>query len=221
MAFFRTDSRAPVTAGIPRWPLILLAALPACLMVAPQASWDLPVAHTLPDGTRVTRDARSHLHGWPLDWLYWSRPSWTSTRGSATAPADDTQIDAFTVQESVDWPNFRLTCGLDRSLFALATRQVRAQLEAHPRVSVVAISWASLGADAFAGSLLPCVALYLCACYDRRRFRSRQDEGRCVACGYNLRGNISGRCPECGRPIDRRTEGERAPERIRRAVGVG
>lgn len=25
--------------------------------------------------------------------------------------------------------------------------------------------------------------------------------GRCIECGYNLTGNVSGRCPECGRVI--------------------
>ena len=26
-------------------------------------------------------------------------------------------------------------------------------------------------------------------------------EGHCVSCGYDLRGNVSGRCPECGTPV--------------------
>ena len=32
-----------------------------------------------------------------------------------------------------------------------------------------------------------------------RRWRRRQ-RGECVACGYNLTGNVSGVCPECGTP---------------------
>jgi hypothetical protein len=28
------------------------------------------------------------------------------------------------------------------------------------------------------------------------------DPGLCSGCGYNLTGNVSGYCPECGRPID-------------------
>lgn len=33
--------------------------------------------------------------------------------------------------------------------------------------------------------------------------RSRQTvPGMCRGCGYNLHGNVSGRCPECGREID-------------------
>ena len=25
--------------------------------------------------------------------------------------------------------------------------------------------------------------------------------GHCLTCGYNLTGNVSGRCPECGEPV--------------------
>lgn len=30
--------------------------------------------------------------------------------------------------------------------------------------------------------------------------RPRAAEGACTACGYDLTGNVTGRCPECGRP---------------------
>jgi len=30
--------------------------------------------------------------------------------------------------------------------------------------------------------------------------RCRIPPGHCAGCGYNLTGNVSGRCPECGRP---------------------
>ncbi len=30
----------------------------------------------------------------------------------------------------------------------------------------------------------------------------RHAAGACRNCGYNLTGNVSGRCPECGRSID-------------------
>ena len=35
----------------------------------------------------------------------------------------------------------------------------------------------------------------------RRRRRSRQLQGLCIACGYSLTGNTSGVCPECGRAV--------------------
>jgi hypothetical protein len=33
-----------------------------------------------------------------------------------------------------------------------------------------------------------------------RRYRRRR-MGRCRKCGYDLTGNVSGRCPECGTPV--------------------
>jgi hypothetical protein len=40
---------------------------------------------------------------------------------------------------------------------------------------------------------------------DRRRF----PPGHCQNCGYNLTGNVSGRCPECGTPIEAGHTGSR------------
>jgi len=38
--------------------------------------------------------------------------------------------------------------------------------------------------------------------YRYRRRRSSRLHGHCVKCGYDLAGNLSGRCPECGTPTD-------------------
>ena len=46
---------------------------------------------------------------------------------------------------------------------------------------------------------------YLPARYLHYKLHPRRvDANVCPACGYNLTGNISGRCPECGRPIERK-----------------
>lgn len=34
------------------------------------------------------------------------------------------------------------------------------------------------------------------------RLRRRRRQGLCLACGYNLTGNVSGICPECGRRVE-------------------
>ena len=37
---------------------------------------------------------------------------------------------------------------------------------------------------------------------ERRRVqRFREEQGLCLDCGYNLTGNVSAICPECGQPI--------------------
>jgi hypothetical protein len=40
----------------------------------------------------------------------------------------------------------------------------------------------------------------------RRRRRARRRAGRCGTCGYDLTGNVSGRCPECGEVIPEKPE---------------
>ena len=41
--------------------------------------------------------------------------------------------------------------------------------------------------------------------WSRRRFKSRCAGGLCVHCGYNLTGNTSGVCPECGEALPMQT----------------
>lgn len=59
---------------------------------------------------------------------------------------------------------------------------------------------------------IPCYALVLVAgtlpaCWimsnarSRRRLALRREQGLCLHCGYDLTGNVSGICPECGQPI--------------------
>lgn len=50
-------------------------------------------------------------------------------------------------------------------------------------------------------SVLPVLLRVGVAVRGRRRARRRAAAGRCVSCGYDLRGLSSGRCPECGRSV--------------------
>lgn len=36
--------------------------------------------------------------------------------------------------------------------------------------------------------------------------RREMPPGHCASCGYNLTGNVSGRCPECGQPTTQQGE---------------
>ncbi len=42
-------------------------------------------------------------------------------------------------------------------------------------------------------------------------YKHRHKKGHCPVCNYNLTGNVSRRCPECGTPIAAGTEGAAAP----------
>jgi hypothetical protein len=40
--------------------------------------------------------------------------------------------------------------------------------------------------------------IWLRLSYHRRRLHLRRERGQCAKCGYDLQGNVSGICPECG-----------------------
>jgi hypothetical protein len=52
-------------------------------------------------------------------------------------------------------------------------------------------------------AVLPCQAIARKAVFQPLRLLplAIKEAGYCVSCGYNLTGNVSGRCPECGEPI--------------------
>ena len=52
----------------------------------------------------------------------------------------------------------------------------------------------------------------LLACVGFLRWLSRSSSpGRCRKCGYNLTGNVSGTCPECGTAVDVSQHGAKPP----------
>jgi hypothetical protein len=67
-------------------------------------------------------------------------------------------------------------------------------------------SWAEEEKVAAAAEIMLVVALVTAALLlawgmyvaTRTRRRPRRPRATCLACGYNLTGNVSGRCPECG-----------------------
>jgi len=74
--------------------------------------------------------------------------------------------------------------GLTLDYFKVRSWQVGQQegvfLPSWPAVAVVLVVWAALV---------------------RRHWRAPTAPGACATCGYNLTGNVSGRCPECGTPV--------------------
>jgi predicted amidophosphoribosyltransferase len=48
------------------------------------------------------------------------------------------------------------------------------------------------------------LAVYPGVCFIRGpcRRRHRRRKGLCIHCGYNLTGNVSGVCPECGERVE-------------------
>ena len=63
-------------------------------------------------------------------------------------------------------------------------------------------TWA-IGVPFWALVFLPTLLLAASAMISGRTFRRhrRLSRGLCLTCGYNLTGNTSGVCPECGTPM--------------------
>ena len=53
---------------------------------------------------------------------------------------------------------------------------------------------------------IPFVVLALPTAFLWWRDRRRTPPGHCQTCGYNLTGNVSGICPECGTPVPQRAD---------------
>ena len=62
-----------------------------------------------------------------------------------------------------------------------------------------------------AAAALPAAARGAARAVRRRTIRRRRASRACVACGYDLTGNESGVCPECGTPAIRRGDAARPP----------
>jgi hypothetical protein len=104
-----------------------------------------------------------------------------------------------------DWPRRTIA---DVSAWTVAT------VGPHREVQVALPLWAL----AVVLGLIPVVSLL------RWRVRSRVQQwrtirGRCLSCGYNLTGNTTGICPECGTTIDRAFDAE-PEEQQRRGDGA-
>jgi Ca2+/Na+ antiporter len=88
-------------------------------------------------------------------------------------------------------------------LIAVATANailiLDAIFSAYPHANVVAISSLFLGIIICVG-LVPAVLVFVRAVRVRRL--RHQESGHRQSCGYNLTGNVSGICPECGTPIE-------------------
>jgi hypothetical protein len=57
--------------------------------------------------------------------------------------------------------------------------------------------WLAAGA---AVTLLPLAAVAVRVHWHAHRVARRRAAGECLRCGYDLTGNVSGTCPECGTP---------------------
>lgn len=152
-----------------------MRAWPKKLIIALLVGVSLGFVHnTIPgDGTAILQIALFHVALFPLAVLFISRPL-SSYRQSI----------AIVVVVIVGWTAVKLT-------IEAVTQQylVNAQM--------MCLVWGVYG---FIGLVVNTVLVSL-AVLLRRRLYPIYPSGHCQRCGYNLTGNVSGRCPECGAEV--------------------
>ncbi len=124
-----------------------------------------------------------------------------------------------------DWPHFDVTVdyGIVNGMFPAAgiseSFARRPTIEVWPVANTLEWGWWDWNIDTHGGTQLsvscPLWALFLfslvCALLLRGRGASASARaGRCAKCGYDLRGTIEPRCPECGTPFERAKEAREA-----------
>lgn len=72
-----------------------------------------------------------------------------------------------------------------------------------------ALFWEGIGGSYFLVALA--ILLLIPVAILWRLDRPRIPPGHCATCGYDLTGNTSGRCPECGEPVLRASDATSAP----------
>jgi hypothetical protein len=80
------------------------------------------------------------------------------------------------------------------ALVAVATLTVRLRAEFRGQITTPFIAGMILMWTSVVAALIATVVFW----YRNQRI----PPGHCQTCGYNLTGNTSGRCPECGQPVE-------------------
>ena len=195
------------TSRVLRW-VAVLACTSTLALLCPRKWWDYSTTYSLTDGSTVARRTHVTRFGFPFACAERRRHTWSAKQGESPVEVNDERVRAFAAQHA-QYLSRRFRCGVGRHL--LGARSVRHEeqlLRSNPRASVLVIGWGVLAANTAVLVLLAGVCFYL---RNRRQLgiaRPRRTAGLCVKCGYNLTGNVSGVCPECGEPTPDRSSSD-------------
>lgn len=175
--------------------LNFVAALSLVLCAASVAAWVRSqrgsdrLAWGRADGLRSVESARGHL---VVDWVVDPRPGRSAdfrglryTRGDALSPINYLLFlctDGAETRRAAAWAGFAWYERRNAGVGAARVRAV-APLWSVGAATAAPPAWAAMGLAA------------------RLRRRRRVRSGRCAGCRYDLTGNVSGVCPECGATV--------------------
>jgi hypothetical protein len=185
---------------VPRLVILAMLMIPLC----PRRSWDYSSKHAIGDGVTVVRQTHVVRCGFPLQCAELRWYEWSAAREGKSIDVTNGHVRAFASLEYFAV----LSRGLQRTvpqqtLDYRSDRREEILLQSDPRRSNLVVRWGLLGTNAIV-CFLPGLAYFYWR-QKRRivRFERRRRSGRCGTCDYDLTGNISGRCPECGASVER------------------
>ena len=187
----------------------IVSAISSLLCIALAVLWPLSLG-------RIT--GLEHSVQWPEEesgswhWHYWQ---FESACGGLHFMSESSQLipmiseDSPSPESKWEW----ITCPVGRNAWLCFPRNLRPYFEVGPKPpgSGGASDWVT-GDDVLVFVPYWCVLLVTLPLPASRLFRRcrsarRRKLNSCIGCGYDLRGNISGICPECGRTIQGRHKG--------------
>jgi predicted Zn-ribbon and HTH transcriptional regulator len=168
--------------------VLLALAATGILLLGVRSRWRVDeVAYSTPTARRWVSTYRGSLQVVSLGYWPEAMPPSYATFDLASAPASPWEDGGVVVAKKAGWGPFRHVDG---------TLAQRLWTRPRPYQSFHTPLWSV----ALLVGLLPLVSGARWA-GRRLRTRTRRRQGRCLACGYDLRGNASPeRCPECGEP---------------------
>ena len=158
----------------------------------------------------------TRTYGWPLDAVVSEHYEWFgvdpalgSWEGGNRFPVNDKQIAAFVAQHYANrpYPGGYQASGGTESLWEQVRREEAQLMATNPRGRLLVISWSALLINLLIAVALVEFAAFCFRAWRRGRARLRAhlrgQLNRCFQCDYDLTGNTSGICPECGTSVRR------------------
>jgi hypothetical protein len=180
--------------------MLVVAAVPVVFAVLPRRWWDFSRTHELDDAVSVTRTTSVYRLGLPFECIDVRRHDWSATQRGNAFTLGSRETSAFAALE-LELRQSMMRCRHESGLSRKAALRGEAVLQADTLASACVVQWRTLLANAALWLVAGAILAYLRCWLGARQAMRRGRAGRCAQCGYDLAGNVSGVCPECGATI--------------------
>jgi hypothetical protein len=166
----------------------------------PDAGTEWHTASHWLNGDAVTRHVRVLNFGIPFTCLSLFHYDWTARTGGVQRPVADEEKRQMVAIVTAHPVIRRWSCAMQTQTFEFRAHRAAGQLVQSEPARAWALIAEGLPIGGNVAVWLAASALLAASAGARRRRKAERwaRAGRCTCCGYDLRGNVSGRGPECG-----------------------